>query len=129
MTGRLLELGVRDLALIDRLRLELEAGLNVLTGETGAGKSIMVGALSLVLGPMQPLRHAPPPPHRPKPPGGLTGYERNSVLPVLGVPVAAAAKPTDKASTQTGRPYEEHTGMAGAVRNLPALRSVIRGTG
>ena len=48
--GRLLELTVQDLALIDRLRLTLEPGLNVLTGETGAGKSIIVGALSLLLG-------------------------------------------------------------------------------
>ena len=37
--GRLLELTVTDLALIDRLRLELGPGLNVITGETGAGKS------------------------------------------------------------------------------------------
>jgi DNA repair protein RecN (Recombination protein N) len=50
MTGRLLELGVRDLALIDRLRFELEPGLNVLTGETGAGKSLVIDALGLALG-------------------------------------------------------------------------------
>ncbi len=48
--GRLLELTVRDLALIDRLRLELEPGLNVLTGETGAGKSLLIDALGLALG-------------------------------------------------------------------------------
>src|SRR4051812_32290023 len=35
---------------MDALELELDRGLNVLTGETGAGKSIVVGALSLVLG-------------------------------------------------------------------------------
>src|SRR5262245_37404004 len=35
---------------LDELELELESGFNVLTGETGAGKSIVVGALSLVLG-------------------------------------------------------------------------------
>jgi DNA repair protein RecN (Recombination protein N) len=50
MTGRLLELSVRDLALIERLRLELEPGLNVLTGETGAGKSLLIDALGLALG-------------------------------------------------------------------------------
>lgn len=44
------ELHVRDYAVIDELRLELDAGLNVLSGETGAGKSIVVGALSLLLG-------------------------------------------------------------------------------
>jgi DNA repair protein RecN (Recombination protein N) len=48
--GRLLELSVRDLALIERLRLELEPGLNVLTGETGAGKSLLIDALGLALG-------------------------------------------------------------------------------
>jgi DNA repair protein RecN (Recombination protein N) len=48
--GRLLELTVTDLALIDRLRLTLEPGLNVLTGETGAGKSLVIDALGLVLG-------------------------------------------------------------------------------
>jgi DNA repair protein RecN (Recombination protein N) len=48
--GRLLEVSVRDLALIERLRLELEPGLNVLTGETGAGKSLLIDALGLALG-------------------------------------------------------------------------------
>ncbi len=48
--GRLLELTVTDLALIDRLRVELDAGLNVLTGETGAGKSLLIDALGLALG-------------------------------------------------------------------------------
>ena len=44
------ELHVRNYAVIDNLRIELEPGLNVLTGETGAGKSLIVGALSLLLG-------------------------------------------------------------------------------
>jgi DNA repair protein RecN (Recombination protein N) len=44
------ELHVRNYAVIDDLRIELEPGLNVLTGETGAGKSLIVGALSLLLG-------------------------------------------------------------------------------
>ncbi|HEU0242490.1 MAG TPA: DNA repair protein RecN [Candidatus Limnocylindrales bacterium] len=48
--GRLLEVSVTDLALIDRLRLELAAGFNVLTGETGAGKSLLIDALGLALG-------------------------------------------------------------------------------
>jgi DNA repair protein RecN (Recombination protein N) len=43
-------LRIRDLAIIDELELELGGGLNVLTGETGAGKSILVSALELVLG-------------------------------------------------------------------------------
>jgi DNA repair protein RecN (Recombination protein N) len=46
----LTELRIRDYAVIDRLTLRLNPGLNALTGETGAGKSIIVGALSLLLG-------------------------------------------------------------------------------
>ncbi|MHB9292184.1 putative DNA repair protein RecN (Recombination protein N) [Hollandina sp. SP2] len=44
------ELSVRNFALIDALSLTFEAGFNVLTGETGAGKSILVGSLSFLLG-------------------------------------------------------------------------------
>lgn len=46
----LTELRIRNFALIERLTVRLGPGLNVLTGETGAGKSIIVGALSLLLG-------------------------------------------------------------------------------
>ncbi|KYF72964.1 DNA repair protein RecN [Sorangium sp. So ce388] len=46
----LVALRVKNFILMDALELRLEAGFNVLTGETGAGKSIVVGALSLVLG-------------------------------------------------------------------------------
>lgn len=43
-------LDIRDLLLIDRLELEFHSGLNVLTGETGAGKSILLDSLGFVLG-------------------------------------------------------------------------------
>lgn len=43
-------LRIRNYALIDDVEVEFREGLNVLTGETGAGKSIVVGALNLVLG-------------------------------------------------------------------------------
>ena len=46
----LVTLRVKNFILMDALELSLDRGLNVLTGETGAGKSIVVGALSLVLG-------------------------------------------------------------------------------
>ncbi|WP_437578662.1 DNA repair protein RecN [Sorangium sp. So ce887] len=46
----LVALRVKNFILMDALELRLEPGFNVLTGETGAGKSIVVGALSLVLG-------------------------------------------------------------------------------
>jgi len=43
-------LGVRHLAVIDRLEVEFEPGLNLLTGETGGGKSILVEAIALLVG-------------------------------------------------------------------------------
>ncbi len=46
----LAELHIRDYALIDRLDIALAGGFTVLTGETGAGKSIMIEALGLALG-------------------------------------------------------------------------------
>ncbi|MEL0144758.1 MAG: AAA family ATPase, partial [Alphaproteobacteria bacterium] len=46
----LLELSIRDVVLIDRADLALGAGLSALTGETGAGKSILLDAFGLTLG-------------------------------------------------------------------------------
>ena len=46
----LVELRIRNVAVIDTVVLPLAAGLNVLTGETGAGKSLIVGALGMLLG-------------------------------------------------------------------------------
>src|SRR6185437_7449074 len=46
----LLHLAIRDIVLIDRLELSFRPGLCVLTGETGAGKSILLDALGLALG-------------------------------------------------------------------------------
>src|SRR5512144_762347 len=44
------ELNIKNFAIIDQLRVEFAPGLNVFTGETGAGKSIVVDSLNLALG-------------------------------------------------------------------------------
>lgn len=44
------QLKISNYALIDKLDIMFEPGLTIITGETGAGKSIMMGALSLILG-------------------------------------------------------------------------------
>ena len=41
---------VKDLALIEKSEIEFGPGLNILTGETGAGKSILLGSIQLALG-------------------------------------------------------------------------------
>jgi DNA repair protein RecN (Recombination protein N) len=46
----LMNLQVRDFAIVEKIDIEFDAGMTVLTGETGAGKSILVDALGLVLG-------------------------------------------------------------------------------
>ena len=43
-------LRIKNLALVADLTLELQPGLVIITGETGAGKSILIGALNLILG-------------------------------------------------------------------------------
>src|SRR5689334_24960725 len=43
-------LSIRDIVLIERLDIDFAAGLSVLTGETGAGKSILLDAFALALG-------------------------------------------------------------------------------
>jgi DNA repair protein RecN (Recombination protein N) len=50
----LVQLHIENFALIDRVVVEFGPGLNILTGETGAGKSMIVGALGLVLGQRAP---------------------------------------------------------------------------
>ena len=46
----LASLHVKNLALIDEAEVELTKGLNILTGETGAGKSLLLGSINLALG-------------------------------------------------------------------------------
>jgi DNA repair protein RecN (Recombination protein N) len=46
----LVNLHVKNLALIKEADIDLKEGLNILTGETGAGKSIVIGSINLALG-------------------------------------------------------------------------------
>ena len=46
----LVSLNVKNLALIDQEEVEFGSGLNILSGETGAGKSILIGSVNLALG-------------------------------------------------------------------------------
>lgn len=50
ITAMIKSLYIKDYALIDELEVPFEEGLNILTGQTGAGKSIIIGALNMILG-------------------------------------------------------------------------------
>jgi DNA repair protein RecN (Recombination protein N) len=44
------ELSIKNYALIDALQVQFDSGFSTITGETGAGKSVLLGGLALVLG-------------------------------------------------------------------------------
>ena len=46
----LISLHVKNLAIIDEIEVDFREGLNILTGETGAGKSIIIGSINMALG-------------------------------------------------------------------------------
>lgn len=50
-------LSIKNYALIDQVEIDFQPGLNIITGETGAGKSIILGALSLILGQRAESKH------------------------------------------------------------------------
>jgi len=53
-------LSIRQFVVVDTLDIEFDAGLTILTGETGAGKSILLDALGLLLGDRFELRQLRP---------------------------------------------------------------------
>ena len=64
----LLELRVENYAVIDNVAVEFASGLNLLTGETGAGKSILIDALALLLGEKPPATPSATAPRKPPSP-------------------------------------------------------------
>ena len=73
-------LAIRDIVLIERLDLDFEPGLNVLTGETGAGKSILLDALGFALG------------RKGRGASARAGTDRGSVEAVFDLPVGHPAR-------------------------------------
>ncbi|HEX9373653.1 MAG TPA: DNA repair protein RecN [Roseiflexaceae bacterium] len=79
----LLELNIRDFAIIDRLNLRLGEGFNVLTGETGAGKSIIIDALGTLRGDRADPSFVRAGAERARVEGVFSMADRPDVLPVL----------------------------------------------
>ncbi|MDQ6886349.1 MAG: DNA repair protein RecN [Gemmatimonadota bacterium] len=119
------ELRIRNFAIIEQLALPLTPGFNVLTGETGAGKSIIVGALGLLLGERASVDLI------------RTGAERATVEGVFDI---ADRRDLIPALDERGIDVEEHTlvlrreiaagGRArGWINNSPATASVLGDVG
>lgn len=103
----LLELHIRNFAIIDDLQLTFGGGLNVLTGETGAGKSIIIDALGLLLGDRATADWV------------RAGSERAEIEATFSLPLGADADaPTDRALPAIAD-----------LANLSLLRAVLEAEG
>ena len=102
-------LSIRNLAVIDSLELEFEPGLNVLTGETGAGKSILVGAVGLLVGGRASAELV------------RTGEDQATVEAVFEDPAGAELMVRRDVSAQTGR---SRAFLNGSLVTSTALREV-----
>ncbi|MDI6638165.1 MAG: DNA repair protein RecN [Bacillota bacterium] len=76
----LLELQIKDFALVEEVELKFEEGFNVLSGETGAGKSIIIGAVTVLLGGRASSEHI------------RTGADEAVIHGVFAVPEGSAAR-------------------------------------
>src|SRR5215470_8297965 len=130
------EIHIQNYAVIDNLRVEFHPGLNLLSGETGSGKSILVDAMALALG------------GRASPDVIRTGTERATVTAVFtlapisgeqgslsaagaGLPMPSGKVPAD-ATTRGGAPWEawlDEYGLAGADESEIILRREIQTSG
>jgi DNA repair protein RecN (Recombination protein N) len=105
-------LRVRNFAIIDELEVELGPGMNVLTGETGAGKSILIDALELVLG------------ARAHPEVVRTGAEQAEVEALFDV----ADDPDARARVQdSGAPVEDELVLRRIVQRSGRSRAYVNG--
>ena len=95
----LVELQIRNFAIIDRLHLRFHDGLNILTGETGAGKSIIIDAIGLLLGDRATADMV------------RAGAERAEIDAVFRL----------AAATQTGEPGPTHAGALWALMEAEGL--------
>ncbi len=125
----LVSLSIRDFVIVDALELEFAPGFTVLTGETGAGKSILIDALQLALGGRGEAGVVRE--------GGDTGRHHRRVR--YGPAVAAAGWPTHELTGDSGglvllRRTVDAQGKSrawinGAAATLAQLRELGRATG
>jgi DNA repair protein RecN (Recombination protein N) len=104
-SAMLREIHIQNYAVIENLRVEFEPGLNILSGETGSGKSILIDALSLALG------------GRASPDVIRTGQERSSITAVFH-----SARPAWKS-------WLEEYGIAGSDESELILRRELQSGG
>ncbi|MBS9405170.1 DNA repair protein RecN [Halomonas sp. TRM85114] len=118
----LTELSLRDFAIVDHLELELSSGMTAITGETGAGKSILLGALGLCLGERADagsVRHG-------SERADLTARFDLSQLPAARTWLEARELPTDdcllrRVLTKSGRSKAWINGQPATIADLKAL--------
>ncbi len=109
-------LRIKNLALVSDLTLELQPGCNVITGETGAGKSIIIGALNLVLGERADRSLI------------RSGEESCSVEAVFDVGVLASARSGGTLKCELQRFLEEN-GLEPCEENLLVLKRTFTSAG
>ena len=106
------QLVIRDVVLIDRLTLDFGEGLGVLTGETGAGKSILLDALGLALGARSET--------------GLVraGAQQATVSAAFGLVMWALALPLLRASLRLVTAYREPSSRSPTVDRSHGAHSI-----
>ncbi|MEW6184449.1 MAG: DNA repair protein RecN [Thermodesulfobacteriota bacterium] len=107
------QLQIKNLALIDRVSLSLSGGLNILSGETGAGKSILIKAVNLLLG------------ERPSADTVRHGAEEALIEALFTLPSNPVVKELLESS---GLPFEEQIQVKRTIQNNGKTRAWINGS-